>query len=218
MDYIERQIKQAGEAFANHVATLERVMLRGSELLSILWAKPGTSNMSMSITIHRGRVFIYGDLGEAIYNWYGDIGIDFFPGINMQYFFSKCEASEFGRKPTTWDSDEALEWIKKEKRRISADKSCDEYPKGAAKAFREIKDEMVSATEQEWMWHGFLASHEREVCDVWGQDWWERDVTGPGEVYAPRSIMHYVGIKMACAALLEAGNAQPKEEISCEAK
>lgn len=113
----EEQEKQIRENwFKDHVATIESFgsMFGEKDLWRIKWNKPGTGIYSSRYLIdhNRGVLSVYGDVGEAVYQWGDFIDIDFLSGIDLHYFCSKCRASSCGKNGKVWDRDKAISYLR----------------------------------------------------------------------------------------------------------
>lgn len=61
------------------------------------WRKSGTSINAIRYELAGGLLIVTGDLGDAVYQWSERISVPFVAGCNLDYFASKCLASEHGR-------------------------------------------------------------------------------------------------------------------------
>jgi len=65
--------------------------------------------MKIWYILRQSTLMVYGDLGEAIYRWYGpDATLRWVSGCDLQYFHSKCMASEDGRQVRNYEWNEDL--------------------------------------------------------------------------------------------------------------
>lgn len=202
MTYNETYEKRAREVwFKNHVAkTIPQGEAAGFE--TIRWKAPDTSNYLISYTLHGLYLFVTGDVGDAVYRFSSPTTFEAIASMNIDYFASKCTASENGRFYESWDGDTVAkrlnEWV------------ADAYEK-------EEEDERQQKLEGrgEWWnlpdafgcahvaedWHQYLSHH---GYDVFGNDWIEFGEIG--KVVDVRCIGHLVGIKMAVEQLTAAQN------------
>lgn len=81
--------------FKNHEAELNQ----SGEISFLTWGKPGTIHYKIWYVLHEthGTLMVYGDLGEAIYRWYGKVSFHGIAGFDLHYFHGKTCASELGR-------------------------------------------------------------------------------------------------------------------------
>jgi len=184
--------------FAGHEAT--RTKHGDCEIL--VWAKPKSSNYAMQyVLLPRGPtgamcLVVTGDLGEAVYVWYGAVTYDRIAGMNLGYFASKCEASETGRGFKTWDPDQARAVLLEHWEEWAADAVISSEASALAEALRNKE----------------IGDDPRELCDwltgepgaelVFGCDAWE--LADCGERPHDRCALHLMGIKAAMRYLAEA--------------
>jgi len=91
IQYDERLERVTKENFSNHIAEVIEL----GEMTKIIWAEPGTSNWRMEFLIDGSVLFVTGDLGYSIYNWYGSkVHPEWLGGLNIGYFLEKRMASE----------------------------------------------------------------------------------------------------------------------------
>src|SRR4051812_46241542 len=88
--------------FSNHVAKVSEAECHLGKVTVLEWAEPGTFIFRVVYVILRHSLIVYGDIGEAVYQWSGNIGLEFLSNLNIDYFASKCEASEYGRGGREW--------------------------------------------------------------------------------------------------------------------
>lgn len=80
--------------FKNHKAT---ILHDGETLKLIEWKDPESWCYAIRYIIDRNTLCVWGDLGEAVYQWGDRINLAFLANIELGYFVSKCQASEKGR-------------------------------------------------------------------------------------------------------------------------
>lgn len=85
------------------------------KIYRLRWAKPGTVIDSSTFVIERGRLFVYGDFGEAVYNWYSDINPAFLLDCHEHYIHGKCTASVKGRRFVTWNDRKLSSFLQEQK-------------------------------------------------------------------------------------------------------
>jgi hypothetical protein len=99
--------------FKNHVAKIQS--FDDDNLIRINWRhSDGNSNYAVLYIIDRrtATLFVSGDLGQAVYRWGGDIGINFIAGCDIGYFNEKCCASSCGERGKTWSEEVAVNYVK----------------------------------------------------------------------------------------------------------
>ena len=203
-DYLKERMKKDYEY---HVATHTVFKSEDGQIEYLLWKKPGTSNYMVTYIIAGGYLYVSGDLGEAIYQWSDRISFEWLAKLDLYYFSSKCQASEYGRGYKEWCSTEAEEDVKIMLEEASENGDCvcteeDEECKCFEKHKKELWDKFKE-TRGDWNlrskeeWHMWCQESAEEVL---GPDWWE-SVGQIGEIISPRCELHLLGLKMADAKL-----------------
>lgn len=200
--------------FKKHEVLRHEVMPNGAEFMT--FGQPGTINCRLEYIYYAGRLFVSGDLGEAVYAWYSANSLEWVSGCGAGYFAGKCEASENGRGYKEWDScwaeadmkeqlltpgDHCEDYGNCEKceefdHELEEDyKDCDCYRshKAAEKrwaAFEEAGGPGALSSETQFtMWVGDYDNRE-----ILGEEWWE---WVPGPVRSMRCELHLAGLKFA---------------------
>lgn len=178
----EKEIREVW--FKNHEAKIDSI----GEISLLTWGKPDTICYKIWYVLHEkhGTLMVYGDLGEAIYRWYGRLSFHGIARFDLSYFHSKTCASELGRVTENYEWNEEI-----------AESSIFEYFKDGrnCKGYKRFKDSYASKTlhnKQE-----FIAElYQGDSIDIFGCDAWEW-VYGAGNVIPIRCQAHLIGIKMA---------------------
>lgn len=89
---IEKEIRE--NWFEDHIATLSTH--GGLEVLK--WKEPGTSTYLCRYVFDNNKIYISGDIGEAIFELTWKAGIHTFNDINLGYFYSKLSAYSEDKK------------------------------------------------------------------------------------------------------------------------
>lgn len=95
------------EWFSKHVASVEQ----HGNIQKVIWKRPDTGIYSVYYLISGRHLFVYGDIGDAVYVWGSPINLEFLANLSLSYFASKCQASEHGRGYVSWDGDKAFKEI-----------------------------------------------------------------------------------------------------------
>lgn len=96
------------EEFKEHMVTYWQY----GKIEELIWRKPGSSVYAIFYLYKAGTLYVSGDVGSAVYRWHSSIGtLRNIAGCQVDYFASKCEASEYGRDFREWNSHRALEEI-----------------------------------------------------------------------------------------------------------
>lgn len=172
------------EYFKDHVATLTVLKdEQGNEIERLLWKRPGTSVCMIVYLRSNATLLVYGDLGDAIYQWSEKQTLEWISGLNFGYFAGKCQASEEGRGYKTWDGQVLEERIKEFFKDYQ-----EEYPRGYAK-FQESYGRHSTSSRDEWIM--FLST---EGAEHFGPEYsyWPM-----GETIDGRCNLHLEGLKLA---------------------
>lgn len=177
--------------FKDHVAAYKVFKAEDGEIIEFLrWGKPNSSTFSVTYMFRFGFLFVYGDLGEAVYQWHPSIGtLRNIAGCNLDYFAGKCSASENGRGYKSWDEDSARESIldhMMDKASYDEDKTFD----ALSEEFRELGG--WEAIHSEYSWIKWL---EDNGFNFFGDEYFEYG--GIGMEIDSRCRSHLVGLKMA---------------------
>lgn len=94
--------------FEKNEATLQQSFVFGRSTEFLTWKRPNSSIYSVYYEYYNGLLVVHGDLGDAIYQWHRDIGdLEDVSKVELDYFASKCLASEVGREYVEWDRQKA---------------------------------------------------------------------------------------------------------------
>jgi hypothetical protein len=205
-DYDVRRATSIADWYKDHVATAWRYTSPDAEPIEVLrWAKPGTFAYRVDYLLQSGHLFVSGDLGSATFATYSGATLHWWARCDLDYFASKCEASERGRFFKDWDSDLARRHV----RSYLVDRDADE---GAVP--RETDDEDAywgreptttrgrfaktggwrALGDDQHEWIEWLREHGSEVG---GSDWWDSGLASAGEVISVRCHGMLAGLKMA---------------------
>ena len=188
--YEERRQKNR-KTFEDHVPELTQQ----GRIERLVWmARPKTSIYHIIYLLDGSTLFVKGDCGNAVYEWYGDVrSLEQISTFHLDYFEGKCLASPKGRRFRTWSGDEARAYLEdywkdqlgeREGKRLDREKE--------RKAEFDHWDGYEHACNQD-EWNHWLREHGYEV---FGQDFWEFAPTC-GEVIDSSCQMHLDGLKIA---------------------
>ena len=184
-DLLKNQEKEIREVwFKDHEVKINSL----GEINLLTWGKPGTSCYKIWYVLHEkhGALMVYGDLGEAVYRWYGAVSFRDIASFDLDYFHGKTCASELGRVS------ENYEWDEGEAKRMIFEHFKDSMD---CKGYKKFKDSFVSGmlyNKQEFI----SELNQNNNIDIFGQDAWEW-IYGVGNVIPIRCQAHLIGIKMA---------------------
>ncbi|MGE4537643.1 MAG: hypothetical protein AB7D37_11240 [Desulfovibrio sp.] len=202
MTRLEREVQDGHKQFRNHEAIASGLFEPGKPW-HVLWKQDGTSIYYMDIIILRNNLYISGDLGEAVYCWGDKITPDFLVGLDVGYFFSKCEASENGRRGKEWLESAAMDWLKEQWEEVIAEHGNDLSMVAIA---TELFEDLRAVAHSEWEWRSkvmeFHESTDDPISKVLGDEAYsESGLWDAGNVPMARIILHWLGIKLAFKSL-----------------
>ena len=153
----------------------------------LYWKKPDSAIYGVIYMMKYNSLFITGDLGEAVYCWSSPEKLKWVANLDLQYFASKCKASENGRGNKEWDPDYTENKLKE----YMKDNFDENDYKEIWMKFEEERGPSALFYQQEW--HSWLQDHGYEV---FGDEWyeWAPDI---GNVISLRCEYHLLGLKMA---------------------
>lgn len=164
--------------FKNHRAYYRQIE---PDLEELLWSSGSTIHKILYLR-RRNVLFVCGDLGEAVYVWSEHFILERIAGCSLDYFASKCQASEDGRGYPDWDEAECLSnvryWLEDE----GPGKTWDEFVKAGGK----------EAAQSKFEWNCWLGEH---GYDFFGSDYGE--CCEAGKTVAVRCQLHLLGLKAA---------------------
>lgn len=183
-----RDATLCAEYFAKHQATYTRADVGGVCVERLVWQAPRTNINRVDYLCDGGRLFVTGDLGDAIYTT-GAHDLAWWTRCDLYYFAKKCDASEHGRGYKTWDDDdcraELREWV-------AQSRADDET----------VDDDLVSDADAAILAgrHDWIEWQREHGADLFGDEWWDF-VPNWGVRPDQRCALHLVGLKAAMAQL-----------------
>lgn len=136
-----------------------------------------------------GLLIVTGDLGDAIYQWSDRISVTFLAGCNLDYFASKCLASEHGRgyaersmELARLEFADRMRWLQEEPE--------DDSERQAVDAAADFDD-----------WSDDPEGYAREIYEEGGDSELTRIYAELGMAPSLRCRAHLVGLKMIHAIL-----------------
>ena len=177
------RIKQAEEMLATNQ------VVEDSRPDSLVFRKIGTSDCYMRYVLLSGSTLVVvGDLGDAVYQWHGDPRLTFqwLAGLDLDYFVSKCRASEVGVPFEEWSEEIARE------RFADLRKSYAEHdPERVALLDKIIEETHGVPFDNRGAWNAYADTELRQV--------WE-DLDGVfdiGQTIAYLAVCHWTGLRLA---------------------
>lgn len=155
----------------------------------LVWGKPGTIINRIYYMLHRqsGLLCVYGDLYDAVYQWYGpDLTLEWIANCNLDYFHQKCKASQNGAsyKNYDWDSELAERTIVEYFKEYD---DCDRYKNYMDSYLRRVIDNKEN----------FIAElYNIDGIEMFGEDFWEWVPTS-GNTIPWTTKAHLAGLKIA---------------------
>lgn len=193
--YEQDVIKKAKEYWFNeHEAKLKTY----EDMSIIYWSKPNSWEYKVKYIISGGNIFISGDLGDAVYNWYNPNPLLAFKRFNLRYFNTKLTAFQDGGK---YNFDQDLAYHELEEYFDQFDEDMDEEFSKDSEMYKEIKIAISESSSVEafhgWMMVAFeRANIDHDVMsDLWSL----------GQRLNGRLIGYWLGLQMALEQLEEKG-------------
>lgn len=156
-----------------------------------VWHKPGTSIYYVRYRVDGRCLIVTGDIGEAVYEWNSPISLEWVAGCHLDYFASKCMASEYGRGYKSWDRTKANQFLDQWWEEEIEDKETNEIDSEVEDLYRQLKEHY---TRDDWVY--FLGEYGEQM---FGPDWFEYgDI---GDTPDIRCEGHLVGLRMIAERL-----------------
>lgn len=192
-DFMNDQDNLVTSWFKDHIVEGNEIyqFCPGRVIEMLTWRKPGTSIYRIDYTRRSNILMITGDVGDAIYTWGEVHDLRWISTCDLQYFASKCQASEVGRRYEDWDRDSAKKWLEK----YFSDGDDEEDRKRLAKERQKAEDLYIwEALFNKMEWTSWMMQN--------GHDVFGPDLCGfehVGIEIALRCRAHLIGLKMAFA-------------------
>jgi D-mannonate dehydratase len=184
IDKLKKEIRE--HWFKNHKAELTQ----HGELQVLRWKQPDTNCYAIRYVFDGHRMYITGDLGEAVFCLTWQANVHSFD-IGLHYFDEKMKAYHSDRKE--FDSEKAVkrlrEWLNELK---------ENDVKYDHDNMRELFEETRNCN-QNWEWIETLHRHENWICKL-DCDYWEW-MYSIGDEYPARFVSYLVGLQMASEQL-----------------
>ncbi len=165
----------------------------GDDTIEVLrWRKPGSSMYYVQYIMKGGNLFVSGDLGEAIYQWYECQSLEWVSKLDLSYFKGKCQASEVGRDFSDWDEGEAEKRIQEHFKEYYDEENRENMRDN----FERTGGTSSLFNEQDW--HIWLNEYGYQIL---GSEYYEYG--NVGKVISYRCEAHLFGLKMAMEQLAQ---------------
>ncbi len=200
---IKQEIKE--HWFPEHKA----ILTKQGDLTVLNWRKEGTVCYAVRYVFDGDKMYITGDIGEALFwlTWKADVHS--FNGISTPYFMEKMRA--FSDERYDFDSNEVKEELEEWKNRILEDRlpiDADEEDKEnfEREEFIDKMDDLIGEVDNcntSSMWAGIVNSeHYNSFISEYDCDYWEW-MYSIGNVVPARIYGYIVGLQMASEQLKE---------------
>lgn len=212
---LEKKLRE--EWFKDHKAKLEKL----SEDVSILtWRAPGTSSYYVRYVFDCNKIYITGDLGDAIFKIYDKVDLEKAANVDIYYFHKKLTARD--EEKWAFNGEKAIQRLKEEIEQIAERKLeylglddiselekelTDEEEKKVALLDEHIEMfksmfESVEECSYRSKWVQCVYSEYLDAIDDYDSDFYEW-IFDIGNEY-PRSVQAFlIGLKMAWEQLKE---------------
>lgn len=189
MENIEKWIAETW--FPEHKATLTQ----HGDLQVLHWGKEGTGNYHCRYVFDGNKMYISGDIGEAVFWLTWNASVHSFNGIHIHYFEEKlCAYSGDRRRYSSEAAVKKLEQWKEDLIEGEVDFDAEEF------------EEMIGAAEscsnkEEWA-YSYVNELYSDFINELDPDYWEW-IYDIGDEFPRRIIGYLVGLKMASKQLKE---------------
>lgn len=194
----EKEIKQEIREnwFKNHKATLTKY----GDITVLEWRKPNTCCYAVRYVFDGDKMYITGDIGEALFwlTWSADVHS--FNGISTSYFMEKMRA--YSNDRYDYDGKEASKYLKEWKQeRLDDMEFNDEDDKNDfLEKFNEMmEDAEYCSSENQWA-HEYVNEKYNDFISEMDSDYWEW-IYHIGRTVPHRILGYIVGLQMASEQL-----------------
>ncbi len=145
----------------------------GFEVERLMWSGDETTINRIYYLRYGSVLMVFGDLGEAIYQWNGDIDLRWISNCGLSYFAEKCQASEEGRDYKVWSADQARkrldEIAAQEAEEYTSWDEADEkavFDEACKRLTKELKEAGIDdALNDQQRWRGWIRQHPEHFGD-----------------------------------------------------
>lgn len=201
MERIEKEREHIrNDWFKDHVATVTK----HDGVMILDWRKPGTFMYAVKYVMVGNKLFISGDIGDAVYNLTWNATVDSFDDVGLSYFTGKLSCNS--REKYDFNSELAQEEIKEDFIDWCDVDDISELEGDEKNLYREL----ISATT-EWSTHeqfssmGVWTAYNNTDCD-WFDGEAASSIADCGKELSSVFIAYLLGIQMA--------NEQLRKEVS----
>ena len=185
MRNVDQEIRERW--FNDHQATLTK----HGDLEVIEWREPGTNIYYCRYVFDKNRIYISGDIGQAIFDLTWKATIHSFDDINLGYFYSKLSAFSDDKKD--FNSDNTVKRLREWLNNLHEDGTDYDHEE-----MEELFGRARSVTEH-WEWVEAIHKQESFISEL-DVDYWEW-MYGCGDEIPIRIKGYLIGLKMASEQL-----------------
>lgn len=187
-EYYEKRREELQSYFTNHVAGYT-----DHHIERLVWNDPETTTSRIIYVRDLNTLFVKGDLGCAVYRWMGKTkDLQWMSRCSLDYWASKCEASENGRQHKIWDEEYAAARMEAHWTQVAERPEVDDGEAQRRKD-RFDADGGPSALRRELNWHWWLDRYAEKHFEMdWG--YWAPTI---GKVISRRCQLHLMGLRQA---------------------
>lgn len=187
MESTEQKIKE--KWFSQHEATLTQ----HGELQVLEWKRPGTGTYYCRYVFDGNKMYISGDIGEAVFWLTWKASIHSFDDIHVGYFEEKLAAYSGERRD--YDGDKAVKRLTEWKEQLIEEEAIFDEEE-----FEDMIESARSCSNQnEWAYE-YVNEKYHEFISELDNDYWEW-IYNIGDMIPQRIIGYLVGLKMASEQL-----------------
>lgn len=191
---IEKEISEYW--FKAHKAEL----INYGDITVLNWRNPNSNSYYVRYVFDGYRMYISGDIGEAVFNLTWKATVNSFDDLYLGYFLSKMSTCSNGEYK--FDSDTAKEKIIEWKSRLLEDKEFNNEED--KEEFLETIDEMIEDiencnSEEQWAWE-YVNEKYNDFISENDFDYWEW-IYNIGNVVPYHNYAYLIGLKMASEQL-----------------
>lgn len=189
-EQIRKEIKECW--FKDHKAEL----INYGDITVLNWRNPKSSSYYVRYVFDGYRMYISGDIGEAVFNLTWKATLESFQDLYLGYFYSKMATCSNGK--TEYDSGEAVKELEKWKQELLEEKEFEDEDE--KEEFINTIDEMISDANscnspEEWGW-SYVNEKYSEFISENDHDYWEW-IYKIGDVAPYHNYAYLIGLKMA---------------------
>lgn len=194
---IKKEIKEYW--FKNHKAEL----VKCGDITILNWRNPESGNYYVRYIFDGYRMYISGDIGDAVFSLTWKATLESFTELDLDYFLSKMTTCSNGKE--RYCSEKASARLKEWKAELLEDKIFENDEE--KEEFLEMFDDLISGAEnctsiEQWAWEYVNSDTFNEFISENHCDYWEW-IYNIGTVIPYHNFAYLIGLKMAYEQLKE---------------